>query len=200
VIDEYGPLAGTVALAGCLMAAASAVGLAWMRGARWQPPEETLPGGAAKFAALVCAVAVAILYVIGPSELGMRGLAWTASASVFISIVAFLLCLYINTSYAYIRRDRAAGSRKDNRVLGGYELSDEAKDIKGRKDMKHADPQRLFEFSGYEANLVWTRHSRAVIQVISTTSYLVLQGFGSIALASAAILVGMASASPLGNS
>ena len=82
---------------------------------------------------MVCAVAAAILYVMGPTELGRRGLAWTAAGCVLVAVIAFLMCMYINTSYAYTYGGSAAMGRKDKRLLGGYDLSDEAKKIKKKR-------------------------------------------------------------------
>ena len=150
---------------------------------------------------MVCAVAAAILYVMGPTELGRRGLAWTAAGCVFVAVIAFLVCTYINVNYAYNYSGRAATAKKDKRLLGGYDLTAEAKKIREKEEgMEHATPQQLFKFANYDPDLVWTRQSRAVIHVVSITSYLILQAFGSIGLASAAILLGLASASARGGS
>lgn len=43
------------------------------------------------------------------------------------------MCMYINTSYAYTYGGSAAMGRKDKRLLGGYDLSDEAKKIKKKR-------------------------------------------------------------------
>jgi hypothetical protein len=192
--DEFGPLANIVSLGGCLIAAAGAFGLAWMRGAKWQPPEKDLPGATAKFAALLCAVAVAILYVIGPTEMGRRGLAWVAVFSVMTAVAAFLVCRSVNVRYAYTD-GRITDPKRDNRILGGYALSDEAKSVKKKKEMKNATTQRLLELAGYEPDLIWTRASRDTVQTISTVAYLLLQAFGSIGLAAAAILMSLAPSS-----
>jgi hypothetical protein len=114
---EYGPLADIVALAGCIMAAAVAVGLAWSRGAKWQPPEEELPGATAKFAALICGVIIAILYAIGRKELGATGLARVAGWSIGLAVFALLVTTFLNTVYSY-------HGRNASRVLGGFQLTD----------------------------------------------------------------------------
>jgi hypothetical protein len=181
---EYGPFANIVALAGCIIAAAMAIALAWVRGAKWQPPEEELPGATTKFSALVCGVAIAILYVIGQKELGIGGLARLAGWSVGLAVVALLTTVYVNTVYSYQGQSGA-------RILGGYRLTGEAKSIQREKKLT---VQKIFDTGGYDKDLVWTRSSRGLVRVLSSVTYLALQTLGSIGLAAAALLMGFAAA------
>jgi hypothetical protein len=156
-----------------------------MRRARWQPPEEDLPGATAKFAALVCAVAVAVLYAIGREELGLSGLAWTAGWSIGVAVLALLISIYVNTAFTF-RKGRE--SPHATRILGGFRLTEEAARVREDKGLTE---QRMYETGGFDPDLVWTRSSRGLVKMLSSTAYLSLQAFGSIGLASAAMLLGM---------
>lgn len=180
---EYGPLANIVSLAGCIMAAAVAIGLAWNRGAKWQPPEEELPGSTTRVSALLCGVAIVILYTIGSKELGRPGLAKVAGWSVGIAVFALCSTIFLNTVYSFTSKDQT-------RILGGFQLTSEAKKvIQTRRNPPTV--QRMYETGGYVADLVWTRWSRGLVRVLSAVTYLSLQAFGSIGLAASAILLGL---------
>ena len=65
-MNDYGVFAQIVAIAGTLASAVAAITLAFMKRAKWQPPEEALPSVASRFAALLAMVVLALLYVFGP--------------------------------------------------------------------------------------------------------------------------------------
>jgi hypothetical protein len=94
-VATYGVLSETVALSGSLIGAASAIGLAWMRRARWLPPEEAVPGATAKVAALVCAVVIGVLYV-RKQEIGLGLFAWIAVGCLLITICGLISSIYFN--------------------------------------------------------------------------------------------------------
>ena len=177
---DYGALKEIVAISGSLIAAASAIGLAWVRRARWMPPEETVAGATAKFSALVCAVIVGALFVM-KSELGLGMMVAVALFSLAFSVGSLLASIYTNTKHAVFRRD-------ETRVLGGSALTSEAERIQRER---HLSPQQLFENANYKAHLVWTPESRALVQLYSTMGFIALQAFGSVALASMAIALSL---------
>jgi hypothetical protein len=184
VTNEYGIFAPIVANAGALMAAAIAIGLAFTRGARWQPPEEELPNSVTRMAGLLCAVVIALLWRLGQERLGAGGLGIVAAAGVGLAMVGFLATTYLNTVFAF-------PLRTGGRILGGYRLTEEAERIQRTKAMRGITAKRLFETGGEDPDKVWTRSSRALVRVGSAVTYLAFLAGASIGLAAAALLVGM---------
>jgi hypothetical protein len=63
---KYGPLTDTVKNAGFLIAATLALSLGWMRrsgASSWLPPEEAVSKATTRFASLITAVLLALIYV-----------------------------------------------------------------------------------------------------------------------------------------
>ncbi len=183
---QYGPFSDIVALAGSLMGAAWAIGLAFTGRARWLPPEEDLSGSVARVSALMCAVAIAILYVFGRDAIGLVGLAWIAGVCVGVTIMALLVSIYLNTVYSFEKVVYTGKKAHRTRVLGGFSLTQEAIKI---RDERSKSVQELFKEGNYDRDLVWTKASCGMLKVASTIGYLFLQASGSIGLAAAALLV-----------
>jgi hypothetical protein len=182
---DYGALSGVVAVSGSLIAAASAIGLGWMRRAKWLPPEEAVPGGTAKVSALICAVVIGLLYA-RRTQIGFGPLCWAAGACLVVAVFALLSSVFVNTTYSFIRRQRG---RPASRILGGWTLTEEATSIRKQKNLS---VHQLFENANFQPDLVWTKPSQAGVLVISTFGFIALQAGGSIALASAALVVSAA--------
>jgi hypothetical protein len=182
---DYGALSGVVAVSGSLIAAASAIGLGWMRRAKWLPPKEAVQGGTAKVSALICAVVIGLLYA-RRTQIGFGPLCWVAGASLVIAIIALLASVFVNTTYSFIRRARG---RSPSRILGGWALTEEATSIRKSKKLS---VQQLFENAHFQPDLVWSKASQAGVLVISTFGFIALQAGGSIALAAAALVVSLA--------
>ena len=180
---DYGQLKEVVAAAVSVMAAASAIGVAWLRRSRWMPPEESVPGGTLRVAGLLSAVAIGILF-IERRELGPHWLLLIAAISGFFAVVLLSVSIYTNTRYSFVHPESNKRGAKLVRTLGGNELTAEAKGIGIKRRM---EPQALFENAGYDKALVWTQASQAIIQVTSVLGFIVLQSSGSIALSAVAI-------------
>lgn len=184
---DYGALSGIVAVSGSLIAAGSAISLGWMRRAKWLPPQEAVPGGTAKISSLICAVVIGLLYA-RRAEIGFGPLCWVAGTCLALAVVALLASVFVNTTYSFMRRPRGQSM---SRTLGGWTLTEEAKAIRTRRKLS---VQQLFENSNYQPDLVWTKPSQAWVLVISTLGFIALQAGGSVALASAALVVSLAAA------
>jgi hypothetical protein len=182
-MSDYGAFANVVAIAGCLTAAAGAIGMAWMKRARWQPPEDSVPHAVSRLSGLLSAVFIGVLYVFSAqlSQVGVAGIAAFCSA---ISLVALYICIDTNTKYSFYDRKNGA----ERRVLGGSVLTREATKV-GRKH-SHTVQQMFLDAQG-DKDLVWTRESQARIQGKSTFSFIALITFGTCALASVSILVSL---------
>jgi hypothetical protein len=182
---DYGALSGIVATSGSLIAAASAIGLGWMRRAKWLPPEEAVPGGTAKVSALICAVVVGLLYA-RRSQIGFGPFCWIAGCCLGLAVIALLTSVFVNTTYSFVRRLRG---RPPTRILGGWTLTEEAAAI--RKERK-LSIQQLYENASFQSDLVWSKASQAGVLVTSTFGFMALQAGGSVALAAAALVVSLA--------
>ena len=183
-MSKFGVFANLVAIAGCLAAAAAAIGLTWLKRAKWQPPEEALPASTAKFSSLIVMIFIALIYVFGPRA-GEVNLAIVSMVCLIISLVALVVTITTNINYSFFY---PPPRKEANRKLGGNVLTTEAQEIKNTKNIHE---QALFVDAHGDKDLVWTRPSQASVAVRSTLSYIVLLAFGTCAVASAAMLVGL---------
>ena len=171
-----------MAIAGSLASAATAIRLAFMQRTKWQPPEEALPAAAARFAALLAMLTIALLYVFA-ARLGLVGLAITTIVFFLTAIISLTVAIKTNIQYSF--HYPSTNSEKD-RKLGGDKLTQEASRI--RKD-RGLTEQQLFEDAQGVKDLVWTKASQSAVTIRSTLSFIFLIGFGTCSLAAAAMLV-----------
>lgn len=179
-MSEYGVFANVVAIAGSLAAAAGAIGLAWMRRARWQPPEEAVSQGTAKVAGLVSMVAIALLYAFGADQLGKAGLARIALIGLGIVIVSLSLTTLLSVSRTF--------QKADKKILGGFRLTAEARRV---QEQHQQSEQEMLDT--VRADKVWTRGSIALCHMLATLGFTTLIASGTISLAAAANLVALMS-------
>jgi hypothetical protein len=81
--------------------------------------------------------------------------------------------------------DGVISSRK---IIGGFVLTAQAK-----KKMRNAEVptvQQFFEGSAYDVDRLWSRFSRSSAKLLFVVCYLALTISGTVALASAALLIG----------
>ena len=182
--DEFGLLRPIAENGGAMLAVAASITLGFTKGAKWQPPEEELPEGVARVSSLLCAVAVAVLWKLGQTKFGPNGLAQVAIVAAVIAVFGLLATVYLNTTYKFFRGDKSI-------TLGGFTLTEEAKLIQRKPATLNITPQRLFTTGGDDPDLVWTRHSRALVKVGSVVTYLLLLAGGPIAIVSGALLMGL---------
>src|SRR5690349_4053864 len=88
-MTDYGPLAGLVASVGALLSAGAAITLAWVRKAQWAPPEDDVPTGPAKVAALITTVAIAGLWFETGKSLYARDLEIVAGLCAAVKLPRF---------------------------------------------------------------------------------------------------------------
>lgn len=181
--NEFGDLKDIVAAAVSLTAATSAIGVAWLRRAKWMPPEETVQGGTLKVSGLIAAVAIGILY-LQREKLGLDRMLLVGGVAVCVAAISLVLSIYTNTRFSFYR---PLTSKRDNvreRTLGGFELTPEAKSIGEKRKMLD---QALFDNGGGDKDLVWTKNSQAIVQCASVLGFVALQASGSVALSAIAI-------------
>jgi hypothetical protein len=180
-MKDYGVFANLVLVAGWLASAAAAITLAFKKRSKWQPPEEAVPAGTARIAALLAMVVIALLYVFG-ARLGSIWLAVITVLFFGIAIVSLVMAIGTNTKYSFYYPDRKERDRK----LGGDVLTDEALKIQRANKLTE---QQMFEDARGDKDLVWTKGSQAAVGIRSTLSFIGLIGFGTCSLAAAAMLV-----------
>lgn len=181
-MSEYGAFANVVAIAGALSSAAAATTLAFMKRSKWQPPEEALPAVAARFAALLAMVVIALLYVFG-ARIGLNALGIITVVFFVIAVAALRMVISnsVNHSYYYPPAEIEA-----NRKLGGNVLTPEAARI--QQERGRTEKQMFHDAQG-DKDLVWTRRSQSAVNVRTTLAFIALIGFGTCSLAAAATLV-----------
>ncbi len=172
------------------MAVVSALWLTWRGRATWEPWEEDVPQGPQKVAGVLCAVVICILWFSSDSS--------PASFFTYLAIICAVLTVIFLVVYGYligvqtytkvIVVDAARGTTEEKKVTGGFRLTADAQEaIKEHK----LTVQTFFEGTAYDPDVVWTRPSRAAAKQLFVLSYIGLVACGTVALASAALLVGL---------
>jgi hypothetical protein len=175
-MSQYGVFANIVGTALSLAAAAGAIRLAWAERKAWQPPEEAVSKGTAKLAALGSMVGLALIYALGETVLGLRGLSLLAMISFVVALISLATTTYLSITRTFTRKD---GSR----TVGGFRLTAEAALIKKKRGLNEA---QLFNDSQDDHNLVWTPGSRGLAHIALGFAYIGLILCGTISLSAAA--------------
>lgn len=181
-MSDYGILSGIVYGAGIIVAAGTAIALAWIREAKWLPPQEDLPGSTRRVSALLTGVIVALLFVF-EVQIGATVIGAVTVICLILALLALLLCVYVNSAFSFFIR---SPNQPEVRILGGYALTAEAARVQREFGLSG---QPLFDNAHWEPDLVWTAHSRAITKVLSTVGFVVLISCGSIGLGAAALLL-----------
>jgi hypothetical protein len=194
-MENYGPFADVVTNAGTIMAMGAAIALAWRGRSQWEPAEDDVPKAPQKVAGLLSAIIIAGIWATlqrpedAPTLLRL---------SIGLSIVSFAcLCLYafLVSTQTYEQVISKGVKTFDRRnIIGGFTLSEQSKRIiEEHRNSGKSPPttSELFKAAAYNADRVWTRPSRALAKVFCIACYVGLITTGTVALASAAILIGI---------
>jgi hypothetical protein len=185
---KYGALAPLVSTVGCLVAAAGAIGLAWRGRARWEPSEEDVATGPQKVGGLVAAVAIAVLWASAnnsDSDGLLVRLAISLAALAVGALLAYSFVISTQTYEVVIVPARGADP-VTRKVIGGFKLTKNAKRVAADRPLTTQD---ILAGNQYDVDRVWTRSSLALAKVIFVACYLALTVSGTIAIASAAMLI-----------
>lgn len=186
---DYGVFAQAVAAGGALIAAVTAFTLTWKGRAAWEPVEQDVPKTAQKFAGLITAIAVALLWhgfqrqqTITTSSI--KEIAVLCATGAIASLVVYLLVVGL---YIYEREVATSPtSWRVEKVIGGLWLEKSARDwIK----KENSTVQRAFKAAQYEFERIWPRPARTMAKILFQLSYISLISFGTIALAAASLLI-----------
>jgi hypothetical protein len=181
---DFGALGPLVGAVGSLIAAAGAILLTWRGRARWEPSETDIPSGPQRVGGLAIAVLVAVLYFSTRAPGAESFLPGLAVGLVLICVVVLLVYSFFTSTQTF------EDSRRRRRVIGGFTLTPRARDaIAPGGPAEPPTVQQLFERGGFDPDLVWPRQSRALAKVSFVLFYLLLVVSGTMALASAAILI-----------
>jgi len=192
-MDDYGVLGPIVIHAGSLMATVGALAFGFKRRARWEPSEEDISLGPQRVASLMSAVAVAVVWSTRrfPTSSGLLiGLSIACAALTFFALIAYGLLVGVQTYYRETVKENVVVRQN---VIGGFSLNVEAKEAlrRAREQNPSLTIQELFKGAAYDVDKMWHRLSRSLAKQLFVISYIMLVSCGTVALASAAILVGL---------
>jgi len=181
-MTDYGVFANLGATVSSLVAVTTAILLGFQKRARWQPPQEAVPFAVSRFASLMTALGVGLLYVFA-GQMERWVLASLAVGLFIVAFAALLVAISVNIRHSYYYPARAI---EKNRTLGGDQLTAEAAGIQHNKG---CNPQQMLEDAKGKKDLVWTRKSQASVAIRSTLSFVILIGAGGCCLAATGMLV-----------
>ncbi|SRR5579884_152392 len=185
--QRYGALWPLVRTAGCLMAAVGAIALAWRGRTDWEPSEQDIPQGPDKVAALVTAVLIAIIYVTMSNSTFRRRLIRLALLFASGCVVALLVYGFLVGTQTYDRKVVIPPNQiASEKIIGGFWLTSEAIES---QEKYHKTTQELLAGAGYDPDIIWSRPSRSLAKLCFTVSYICLTVCGSLALASASVIL-----------
>jgi hypothetical protein len=184
--QNYGPLKDVVSTAGAIIAAGGAIGVSWKGRANWDPSEQDIPAGAQKVGALVASVTIALMWASWRSGKHIGALETTALVLLVLTVVFLLVYGYLVgvQTYEVVRSDGTT-----ERVIGGFWLMETAK--RSRAEHK-VTTQELLEGAAYDVDKLWSGPSRQLAKSSFLLGYLGLTICGTVALAAAAIRLGLA--------
>lgn len=192
IVDQtnYGVLSDLVSGAGSLIAAVGAIGMGWRRRAKWEPSEIDVDKGPQRVGSLLAAVVIAVIWVQMRTSDKLPTLI-KLSIGLVIGTVLFL-CVYglLISIYTY---EKEVSETSTIKVIGGFSLTPSANQAlrKKEKSGQSLSVQELFKGSAYNMDKIWPRWSRAFAKLLFVICYLGLTASGTIALACAAIILGL---------
>lgn len=186
---SYGVLAKTVATAGTISAAASALLLCWKGRFPWEPVEQDIPSSAQRFGSLVISILIAIMWY----RFTIQG---SLKADDLISLAgAFLICGLISlviygllVGVLVYDKTIAAGGQNVivQKIIGGFWLTSAASK---KKKSKHLTVGALFKGAMFDEDVIWPRISRALAKACFQLTYVTLVAGGTCALTAISLLV-----------
>lgn len=184
--QDYGPLKDVVAAAGAIIAAGTAITLSWKGRARWEPTEQDIPAAAQKVGGLVAGVLIALMWADWRDAGHVDTLNRTALVLLGATVVFLLVYGYLVGVQTY---EIVQATGPPRHVIGGFWLTREAKANKAR--YRVSTNQELLEGAAYNTGRLWSRPSRQLAKASFQLGYLGLTICGSLALAAAAIRLGL---------
>jgi hypothetical protein len=192
-MEDYGVFTNIVASAGTIIAMGAAIGLAWRGRAKWEPSEDDVPKAPQKVAGLLSAVAITVIWASLQESEYMSVLSKLSLGLTFAALVCLCLYAFLVATQTYEQVITKSPKRFDKRnIIGGFKLTENSLHIINEYRTQGKPPPTtsdLFKAAAYDPDKVWTRPSRALAKILCILSYVGLIATGTVALASAAILV-----------
>ncbi|MDP9239545.1 MAG: hypothetical protein M3O55_02755 [Actinomycetota bacterium] len=183
--QDYGPLKDVVAAAGAIIAAGTAIRLSWKGRAHWEPSGQDTPAGAQKVGGLVAGVLIALMWVSWRDAAHIDTLNRTVILLLGATLVCFLLYGFLVGGQTY---ELVKNEGPPEKVIGGFWLTRVAKKSKAEHNVT---TQELLEGAAYDPEKLWSRPSRQLAKAGFQLGYLGLTICGTLALAAAAIRLGL---------
>lgn len=180
---DYGPFAPMVGFVGGAAAAVTAISITW-RGTlkKWRPPEEALPGTAQKMIAILGIISVVYIWWIASPE--TAELLWKYVFVMLGSAVTAFLFYSLSVAYLRYTIETDTGTHV---VLGGLWLSAFAKKTMKEKNVPTA--QEFLKGVGYQKDIVWSRLSQVLAQLITIMLYIITLAGGTAAVGGVGFLI-----------
>jgi len=188
-LKDLGPFTNLVATAGSILAMGAAIGLGWRRRTKWEPAEEDIAGGPQKVGGLLGAVTIAIIFgtmndaahVPVLSKWAFHLLVLTTASLITYGLLVSLLTYYIEI---------VIGNQQIRRVniIGGFWIK---KGIRRKIGREEVTIQEFLKGTAYNVDAVWPRLARALAKQSFVLAYLGLTVCGTVALACAALVIGL---------
>jgi len=193
-MTEYGPLAIIVSNAGVLVAAGTAVTVAWTKNANWAPPQEDIPKAPARVCGLLASAGIAVIWFQTGKTMFAPELISIIWKSGSICLIGLLLYVFLMATFVYERnvpKSHGANTTRNQRIVAGLWLTPEAKAQKLRRsrDNKPAGIRDMIDGCGGQLDLIWPNVSRATAKLLLLVSFLAVQLGGTITLASSSLLL-----------
>jgi hypothetical protein len=186
VAADYGPLTDVVATAGAVAAAGGAIAFSWKGRASWEPSEQDVQAGAQKVGGLIASVLIALMWASWRNGKHIGTLETTALVLLALTLIFLLIYGYLVgvQTYTVQRHDGTT-----EHIIGGFWLTSEAKKSRAKHNVTI---QELLEGAAYDVNKLWSPPSRQLAKSSFVLGYLGLTICGTVALAAAAIRLGLA--------
>ncbi len=175
------------------MAMGSAFVLAFRGRANWEPSVEEIPNAPQRVAGVLSAVIIATIWGTLGDEKYLAVLRQLAIGAGITAVISLVMYLYLLAAYTYRKVITNSETNVDEKnIIGGLWLSKESREVLAQRK-KRGEPslneQELYAASGYDANRVWSRSSRAFAKVFCVVFYLLLIVAGTVSLGTTAVLV-----------
>ncbi|SRR6266446_1265069 len=187
---DYGVLTGLVGGIGALIAASTAIMLSFKGRQKWEPSEEDIPKGPVKVVGTLTAVGVGLLYYWASQlRYNENTYFWITIVCAFSLVLGFLAYVILITVYTYERQIVVEGEMKEDKIIGGFWLTSQAREVQQQYPETKNNIQRLLQGAAFNVDDVWPRVSRALAKVFFLLAYFTIIIGGCLALAAVAIML-----------
>jgi hypothetical protein len=186
---DYGPFTNLVADVGTLFAAIGVIALTWRGRARWEPSEEDVATGAQKVGGVLAVVGLVLLWTAYHGARDVGALPWLLVAFGALTLAGLLVYSFLIARQTYELEQLKGAAVQKVTVIGGFRTTVRATEL----ERQGKTVQDILKGAAYEVDRVWPRGSRAMAKLSFVAAYLLLTVSGTLAVAAAALLLGIGS-------